>query len=109
MRKKAGGWLGLLSSDFLFVELYTAGAEANTDGTRQISIMDEKAISDAKARISSDKELLEQDVVDEKHVDKAYEFMKHHAAGPLSAVDDKRILRKIDRNLLPLVPMIHFL
>lgn len=36
-------------------------------------------------------------------VDKAYEFAKQHAVGPLADNDNKRILRKIDRNLLPLV------
>lgn len=36
-------------------------------------------------------------------VDKAYEFAKQHEVGPLSADDNKRILKKIDRNLLPLV------
>ena len=36
-------------------------------------------------------------------VDKAYEFAKQHAVGPLTEEDNKRILRKIDRHLLPLV------
>ncbi|KAI0152158.1 MFS general substrate transporter [Hypoxylon sp. NC0597] len=36
-------------------------------------------------------------------VDKAYEFAKQHAVGPLGDDDNKRILRKIDRNLLPLM------
>ncbi|OTA59274.1 major facilitator superfamily transporter allantoate [Hypoxylon sp. EC38] len=36
-------------------------------------------------------------------VDKAYEFAKQHAVGPLDDDDNKRILRKIDRNLLPLM------
>lgn len=36
-------------------------------------------------------------------VDKAYEFAKQHAVGPLTPEDNKRVLRKIDRHLLPLV------
>ncbi|OTA99803.1 hypothetical protein M426DRAFT_16123 [Hypoxylon sp. CI-4A] len=36
-------------------------------------------------------------------VDKAYEFAKQHAVGPVSEEDNKRILRKIDRHLLPLM------
>ena len=40
--------------------------------------------------------------VDEK-ADNAYQFMKQHAAGPLTPADSKRILRKIDTHLLPLV------
>lgn len=36
-------------------------------------------------------------------VDNAFEFMKNHEAGPLSPEDNKRILRKIDTHLLPLV------
>ncbi len=36
-------------------------------------------------------------------VDKAYEFAQKHQIGPLSDEDNKRILRKIDRHLLPLV------
>lgn len=39
----------------------------------------------------------------ESNVDNAYEFMKHHAAGPVTPEDNKRILRKIDTHLLPLV------
>lgn len=38
-----------------------------------------------------------------KGFDKAYQFAKEHHAGPLSPEDDRRILRKIDFNLLPLV------
>ncbi|KAI1102340.1 MFS general substrate transporter [Jackrogersella minutella] len=36
-------------------------------------------------------------------VDKAYEFSKQHVVGPLSDEDSKRVLRKIDRHLLPLM------
>lgn len=36
-------------------------------------------------------------------VDKAYQFAKEHHAGPLSEADNRRILKKIDRHLLPLV------
>ncbi|KAJ9157765.1 Major facilitator superfamily transporter allantoate [Pleurostoma richardsiae] len=36
-------------------------------------------------------------------VDKAYHFVKEHHAGPLSEAENKRILRKIDRHLLPLM------
>jgi hypothetical protein len=36
-------------------------------------------------------------------IDKAYEFAKQHRIGPLSDEDNKRILRKIDRYLLPLL------
>jgi hypothetical protein len=38
-----------------------------------------------------------------KDVDQAYQFAKEHCAGPLSDEDDRRILRKIDFHLLPLV------
>ena len=37
------------------------------------------------------------------NVDKAYEFAKQHQIGSLSDADNKRILSKIDRHLLPLV------
>lgn len=36
-------------------------------------------------------------------VDKAYHFVKEHHAGPLTEADNRRILKKIDRHLLPLV------
>ncbi|KAI1377766.1 MFS general substrate transporter [Hypoxylon crocopeplum] len=36
-------------------------------------------------------------------VDEAYAFAKQHVVGPLSDDDNKRILSKIDRNLLPLM------
>lgn len=35
--------------------------------------------------------------------DKAYEFAEQHRIGPLSDADNKRVLAKIDRHLLPLV------
>ncbi|KAI1482300.1 MFS general substrate transporter [Daldinia eschscholtzii] len=37
------------------------------------------------------------------YVDNAYEFAKEHRVGPLSDEDNKRILRKIDNRLLPLM------
>lgn len=36
-------------------------------------------------------------------VDKAYQFAKEHHADPLTEADNRRILNKIDRHLLPLV------
>ncbi|CAH0055613.1 unnamed protein product [Clonostachys solani] len=38
-----------------------------------------------------------------KDVDQAYQFAKEHCAGPLSDEDNRRILRKIDFHLLPLM------
>ena len=38
-----------------------------------------------------------------KNFDKAYQFAKEHHAGPLSPEEDRRLLRKIDLHLLPLV------
>jgi ACS family allantoate permease-like MFS transporter len=35
--------------------------------------------------------------------DKAYQFAKDHHTGPLSDEENRRILRKVDRHLLPLV------
>lgn len=35
--------------------------------------------------------------------DKAQEFAEQHRIGPLSDADNKRVLAKIDRHLLPLV------
>lgn len=35
--------------------------------------------------------------------DKALVFAEQHRIGPLSDADNKRVLRKIDRHLLPLV------
>lgn len=39
----------------------------------------------------------------EGNVDNAYKFMQQHAVGPMTPEDDKRILKKIDTHLLPLV------
>ncbi len=46
------------------------------------------------------------DVVGEEHmatVDNALQYLKEHHVGALSEADDRRILRKIDRHLLPMV------
>ena len=37
------------------------------------------------------------------NLDTAYQFVKEHHAGPVSEADNRRILKKIDRHLLPLV------
>ncbi|KAJ4362257.1 hypothetical protein N0V83_010350 [Neocucurbitaria cava] len=39
----------------------------------------------------------------EGNVDNAYKFMQQHAVGPMTPEDDKRILKKIDTHLLPLM------
>lgn len=39
----------------------------------------------------------------ENDIDRAYQFAKEHNVGPISETDNKRILKKIDRHLLPLV------
>lgn len=65
--------------------------------------MEEKTTPDVKPQSLTELDTIEHGIVEDRHVDKAYEFMKNYAAGPLSPADDKRILRKIDRNLLPLV------
>ncbi|KAL3963026.1 hypothetical protein ACCO45_004549 [Purpureocillium lilacinum] len=46
------------------------------------------------------------DVVGEEHmatVDNALQYLKEHHVGALSEADDRRILRKIDRHLLPMM------
>ncbi|KAI1779137.1 MFS general substrate transporter [Hypoxylon cercidicola] len=42
-------------------------------------------------------------------VDNAYEFAKQHEIGPLSADDNRRVLKKIDRHLLPMMIAVYTL
>ncbi|KAI0889272.1 MFS general substrate transporter [Annulohypoxylon maeteangense] len=44
-----------------------------------------------------------QEARQDDEVDKAYEFARQHAVGPLTEEENKRVLRKIDRHLLPLM------
>ena len=44
-----------------------------------------------------------------RNADKAYNFAKEHQTGPLSAEENRAILKRIDRHLLPLVSLNSFL
>lgn len=42
-------------------------------------------------------------------VDEAYHFAKEYHAGPLTQAENRRILNKVDRHLLPMVRAPHFM
>lgn len=62
-------------------------------------------MSSAEDKVEKNIEPATESVADgsSKNFDKAYQFAKEHHAGPLSPEEDRRLRRKIDFHLLPLV------